>query len=287
MDMDLKQMLVKKLTDISSEYAMTELSYPSFMRCYGYRSQPLSAADAVEGISALLDVATGVKIEVEIEGARNGGEWFGGGRVWEAGSRDSRRFKENVPPGSSGALNAPKVKPAGEVALDTDEIGKADVDWWVRNFWLAYDALREYAISPVFHGLNSTMNSIGPLRQALSLSMSLHRAIIRQGTSIIDKQDVRTMRNHRVVVLSQGPDLALFSHPGVLARLALWLVDTLRDRLPGTITSARTKKKSLPFVLACLDEINSQYVIVGVTGALEFGDVRKKWVHSRLRILLH
>ena len=27
--------------------------------------------------------------------------------------------------------------------------------------------------------------------------MSLHRAIIRQGTSIIDKQDIRTFRGHR------------------------------------------------------------------------------------------
>jgi len=108
--------------------------------------------------------------------------------------------------------------------------------------------------------------------------MSLHRAIIRQGTSIIDKQDIRTMRSHRVVVLSQGPDLALFAHPRVLARLGLWLVDALRDRLPGTkIGGPQNKgKKSLPFVVACLNEKTQTYVVVGIMGALDFGDVRRK-----------
>jgi len=77
------------------------------------------------------------------------------------------------------------------------------------------------------------------------------------------------------VVLTQGPDLALFAHPGVLSRLALWLVDALRDRTPGTNVSTRTKRKSLPFVVACLDEKVGTYIVVGVTAALDFGDTRK------------
>jgi cell division control protein 45 len=120
-------------------------------------------------------------------------------------------------------------------------------------------------------------SSINRLREALLLSMALHRAIIRQGSSIIDKQDIKTMRGHRVVVLTQGPDLALFAHPGVLSRLALWLVDALRDRTPGTVLSgSRSKRKSLPFVVACLDERAGTYVVVGVTAAMDFGDTRKK-----------
>lgn len=86
------------------------------------------------------------------------------------------------------------------------------------------------------------------------------------------------MRSHRVVVLTQGPDLPLFAHPGVLSRLALWLVDALRDRLPGTQVGGRggRKKKSLPFVVACLNEGQKSYVVVGVMAALDFGDTRKK-----------
>ncbi|KAF9049275.1 CDC45-like protein [Hymenopellis radicata] len=261
MDMDLKKVLVQKLNDIAPEYGMVELSYPSFMRCFGYRSQPLSAADAVEGIGALLDVASGVRMEIEVEGARNGGEWFGGGKLWEAPSaaRESKRRRdderENVPPGGEGAQAAkPKTFEEGD-----DEPDKSEVKWWVQNFWMAYDALVD----------------IGPLRQALNLSMSLHRAIIRQGTSIIDKRDIRPMRSHHVVVLSQGPDLNLFAHPGVLSRLALWLVDALRDRMTGSNLGRKSKRKCLPFVVACLNESRGSYMVVGVTAALNFGDVRK------------
>ena len=123
------------------------------------------------------------------------------------------------------------------------------------------------------------ISSINRLREALLLSMALHRAIIRQGSSIIDKQDIKSMRGHRVVVLTQGPDLPLFAHPGVLSRLALWLVDALRDRTPGTVLSgSRSKKKSLPFVVACLDERSGTYIVVGVTAAMDFEDTRKKYV---------
>ncbi|KIM87549.1 hypothetical protein PILCRDRAFT_85952 [Piloderma croceum F 1598] len=237
MDIDLKSTLRSKLEAIAPEYGLLELSYPSFTRCFGYRSPPLSAADAVEAVSALLDVAGGVRMEIEVEGARNGGEWFGGGRVWEVeGARGEREEGEKEE--------------------------KMEVEWWKKNFWTAFDALSD----------------IKPLHEALSLSMSLHRAIIRQGTSIIDKQDIRTMRSHRVVILSQGPDLALFSHPGVLSRLALWLVEALRDRLPGTAVGNRRGgkgRKSLPFVVACLNEREETYIVVGVMAALDFGDVRK------------
>lgn len=108
------------------------------------------------------------------------------------------------------------------------------------------------------------------LRKALSLSMSLHKAIIRQGTSIIDKQDIRTMRGHRVVVLTQGPDLELFSHPRILERLALWLVEAMRDRID------REKQKSLPVVVACLSERRQRYVVVGITASLHFDSIKAK-----------
>lgn len=123
--------------------------------------------------------------------------------------------------------------------------------------------------------------SVTILKESLPLAMALHKAIIRTGTSIIDKQDIKTMRHHHVVVLTQGPDLALFAHPGVLARLALWLVDALRERLEPSSARERAglgsgKKKSLPFVVACLNEVSGTYVVVGVMAAMEFGDVRKK-----------
>ncbi|KAI0780772.1 CDC45-like protein [Trametes elegans] len=254
---DLKLSLRHKLDQLAPEYGLVELSYPSFMRCYGYRSQPLSAGDAVEALAALLDIAGGTRIEIEIQGTRNGGEWFGGGKLWE-GAREGRYRddeRENVPPGV--LANVVKVQANAD---GKDDGEGTDLQWWVKNFWAAYDALSD----------------IERQREAISLSMALHRAIIRQGSSVIDKQDIKTMRGHRVVVLTQGPDLALFAHPGVLARLALWLVDALRDRVePTAAVSARSRRKALPFVVACLNEKAGTYIIVGVTGAPDFDDVRK------------
>jgi len=77
-----------------------------------------------------------------------------------------------------------------------------------------------------------------------------------------------------VVVLTQGPDLALFCHAGVLTRLALWLVDALRDRVPGAVTGP-LRKKVLPVVVACLNESKGRYTVVGVMASLEYGQISK------------
>ena len=137
MDMDLKRQLRDKLDAIAPEYGMVELTYPSFVRCYGYHMQPLSAADAVDALNALLDVATGVRIEVEADGARNGGEWFGSTRVWRAAGR--------------WGVQETKEKASGFGRRSQDEEMVADVEgeqderesWLVRNFWNAFDALEE------------------------------------------------------------------------------------------------------------------------------------------------
>ena len=147
MDIDLKSSLRSKLESIAPEYGLLELSYPSFTRCFGYRSPPLSAADAVEAISALLDVAGGVRMEVEIEGARNGGEWFGGGRVWEVeGRRGERTSAEAVPEGGAEAVGEGRHRIGGvdgEAEDGQEEEGKMEVEWWKKNFWTAFDALSE------------------------------------------------------------------------------------------------------------------------------------------------
>jgi cell division control protein 45 len=140
MDMDLKNSLIQKLNGIAPEYGLVELSYPSFMRCYGFHSQPLSAADAVEGIGALLDVAEGMRMEIEIEGMRNGGEWFGSGKIWEASHSLKGDLKTRSDKGSGNTTN-PQGDPSIEVEEAVDQ--PKDPQWWVKNFWAAYDALTE------------------------------------------------------------------------------------------------------------------------------------------------
>jgi len=127
--------------------------------------------------------------------------------------------------------------------------------------------------SPVTSVANS---SIALLRKSLSLAMTLHRCIIRQGSSLLEKSTIRTLRTFKFCAIKEGPDLRVFAHPSTLSRLALWLMDASRDRWAEK--NARTGKagKALPFVVASLNEDKGTYLVVGVTGAPEFGDVRKK-----------
>lgn len=123
-------------------------------------------------------------------------------------------------------------------------------------------------------------SSVPLLRRSLPLAMALHRAIIRAGSDLLDKSIIRTLRNFRLTILCEGPDLRLFCHPSPLSRLALWLVDATRDRWVEKLARQNAhsggKVKSLPFVVACLNEEKGTFSVVGVTGAPEFGDVRKK-----------
>ena len=115
------------------------------------------------------------------------------------------------------------------------------------------------------------------LPRSLPLAIALQRAILRQCSSILTKKEIRTLRGFRLVKIEEGPDLALFAHPATLTRLTLWLVEATRDRIP-TLGGIRRggKGKGLPFVVACLNEKAGSYIVVGITGAPEFGDIRKK-----------
>ncbi|KAF9532308.1 CDC45 family [Crepidotus variabilis] len=252
MDMDLKKNLVSKLEEVAPEYGLTDYTYESFMKCYGFHTQPLSAADAVEGLDTLLEVAEGIRLEVEIEGTRNGGEWFGVGRIWQPDAQEKRQVAQVEVSKNSKAIDA-----VGMPETQNNSESK-EFDWWERNFWTAYDAI----------------GSIQSLRRSLDLAMSVHRAIHRTGTAIIDRQDIKNMRNHRVILLTQGPDILLFSHYGMLRRLALWLVDALRDRMPVP-ENGQVKRRALPVIVACLNEIKASYIVIGVSASLDFGNVHK------------
>ncbi|WVQ79395.1 hypothetical protein IAT38_001492 [Cryptococcus sp. DSM 104549] len=254
MDRNLKQELPEKLEEVGPEYGLVELSYPSFTRSYGLQLSTLSSADAVEVLSALLDIAVGLKIEVDREGGRGGGEWFGGMMRWSVGTREAE---------TSGAVDEEERNGERGEGGEEGQEKKKEQDWHVTNFWIAYDACEDVAL----------------IRRSLPLAMALHRAIVRAGSDILDKSVIRTLKSFRLAIMSEGPDLRMFSHASTLSRLALWLVDATRDRWMERLNkkNERTgaKVKSLPFVVACLNEDKKTFLISGVTGAPEYGDVRK------------
>lgn len=133
MDIDLKRQLRHQMDTIAPEYGLVDLAYPSFVRSFGFRSQPLCAADVVEGVSALIQAATGVRLEVEAPGDHGGGELFGGGHIWD--------FERKSKPENHAVVT--EFWKAQRPGYAAGEDGVTDVGdkWWIRNFWVALDAL--------------------------------------------------------------------------------------------------------------------------------------------------
>lgn len=134
---------------------------------------------------------------------------------------------------------------------------ESDLASLLPRFWSAYDALSITSESPTL------------LLGALPLAQHLHRAILRTGTSLISKHQIRHLRAFRIAVVKDGPDVRLFTNPGALTKLALWIAEAIRVQereRSDTIKIGRRRATGTPLVLAGLDEDRGLYVVVGTGG---------------------
>jgi cell division control protein 45 len=90
--------------------------------------------------------------------------------------------------------------------------------------------------------------------------MHLHRAILRTGTAILSKNQIRHLRAFRMGIVRDGPDVQLFTHPGALTKLALWVGEAIAEQ------ERDHGRKPTPLVLASLNERRGVYVVVGTGG---------------------
>lgn len=128
------------------------------------------------------------------------------------------------------------------------------------RFFAAYDAL-----SPT---------SPGHLLSAIPSAQHLLRSILRTGSSLLQKNQVRHLRAFRMGVVKEGPDLPLFANsPGALVKLALWVGEAIavNEREKSGATSENGGLPT-PLVLAALDEVRGTYVVVGTGGGIGGGD---------------
>ncbi|KAG9773581.1 Cell division control protein 45-like protein [Exophiala dermatitidis] len=124
------------------------------------------------------------------------------------------------------------------------------------RFFAAYDALAP--------------NHPSHLLAAIPAAQHLLRSILRTGSSLLVKHQIRHLRAFRMGVVKEGPDLALFANsPGALVKLALWVGEAVA-------VNEREKKgpneSATPLVLAALDEARGTYVVVGTGGGIGSGE---------------
>lgn len=138
----------------------------------------------------------------------------------------------------------------GEQREPVDEDGKAEGEEWVRRFWEAYDALE----------------NIEALKHALPTAQHLHKAILRTGTSLIEKRQIRHLRAFRMAVVKDGPDVQMFTHPAALTKLALWVGEAIAEQERDQRGKVGKAGRGTPLVLASLNEARGVFVVVGTGG---------------------
>lgn len=100
------------------------------------------------------------------------------------------------------------------------------------------------------------------LKRGIQLAMKQQQVCIQEATKIITHRLVRTGRKFRYIVLKHSTDLAwLASHPLSLSKLALFIVEAMRD----------TKSAHLPLVLAAFQTQSQLYQVVATNGTTKPG----------------
>lgn len=238
MNMDLKRDLRKKLLECGPLYGLDDI-VPKNIESNGYEGWGFVRSWGWTACLSATDVCTIV------------------GSILEVGKNNMTSLSATNPPQhsqyqSQHSQSQQSRNGDGPVQL-IDEDGTAEGERFVTRFWEAYDAL----------------SSVETLKQALPMAMHLQRAILRTGSALLDKRQIRPLRAFRIAVVKDGPDVALFTHPAALTRLALWLTEAVaeqeRERRGGSLGP-----KGVSLVLASLHEDRGVYIVVG-TGAASGG----------------
>ncbi|OCK76296.1 CDC45-like protein [Lepidopterella palustris CBS 459.81] len=233
MDMELKRGLRERLLKFAPVYGLDGLVPPTshrgetregwgFVRCWGWKAC-LSATDAGVVLGAILEV--------------------GDAKSLTRSSLDAANFAEARQHGEMASVPSDRGNTtANGEGVDITEDAQERI---TARFWTAYDAL----------------SSIDLLVSHISTAQHLHRAILRTGTGLIEKKQIRHLRAFRMAVVKEGPDVQLFTHPGALIKLALWVAEAI-----GELNGVKGKRRGGELVMAGLDDARGVYVVVGLGG---------------------
>jgi cell division control protein 45 len=262
MDMELKRGLRERLLKFAPMYGLDGLVPADdshrhrhegwgFVRSWGWQAC-LSAVDVAVITSAILEVGTEQFYDT-ISAATPQTDFRM--KVFSS-NYNSRMQALPTPPTSHNGDSSPSASQLEQ------EASIMDPDWTTSRFFAAYDAL-----SPSSSALQLLLSHV-PTAQ------HLHRAILRTGSALISKHQIRHLRAFRMGVVREGPDVGLFIHPGALVKLATWISEAI-SVLEAEKGAKRNSDNAL--VLAALDERRGVYVVVGLGG----GDAASGRVRSR------
>ncbi|KAF2436558.1 DNA replication initiation factor-like protein Cdc45 [Tothia fuscella] len=235
MDMELKRGLRERLLRFAPQYGLEALIPPQvsrgmggkegwgFVRCWGWKAC-LSAMDVGVIVGAILEV---------------------GDMDAKLSSSGNTSFPQHNHSSGNNTPRNPEETASNATDLQSAEQARGAVV--LKRFWTAYDAL----------------GKVQDLTKHIITAQHLHRAILRTGTSLLEKKQIRHLRSFRLAVVKEGPDVQLFSHPGALVKLALWVAEAITE------TESSRGRKGGELVVAGLDENRGVYVVVGLGGGAD------------------
>jgi cell division control protein 45 len=168
------------------------------------------------------------------------------GAILEVGDMDEtlKAALDIPPPLARSGRDTPRTQeePSPQTDLQASEAAREEA--LTKRFWAAYDAL----------------SNVSLLTQHIATAQHLYRAILRTGASLLEKKQIRHLRAFRMAVVKDGPDVQLFTHPGALTKLALWVSEAVAE------VEGSKGRKGGELVMASLDEERGVYTVVGLGG---------------------
>ena len=258
MDMEIKRSLRARILKFAEVYNLEGLVPGDdgrtgqqgwgFVRSWGWKAT-LSAVDVAMVVGAILEVGT--------EAA--GGLWDG--KYSGTGGHSTYNTRISAMPTPPHSEDGSQVDPTLHHASEAP-------DWTTSRFFAAYDALAPTA--------SSNTSGVSVIQANISVAQHLHRAILRTGSALIAKKQIRHLRSFKMGVVKEGPDVPLFCHPGALTKLAGWVSEAVAVL---EAEKGRRKRSSADeaLVLGSLDEGRGVYVVVGLgSGGGGKGRVKSK-----------
>ncbi|KAK0946445.1 DNA replication initiation factor cdc45 [Friedmanniomyces endolithicus] len=286
LDLEVKRTLGRRVGKFAEQYGLEGLVPEEsggeggrgwgFVRSWGWRGT-LSAGDVVAIVSAILEVGP-------VNNALNG----------DLGHRDTSQNERSYNHRATALPSPPHSSDSGQNPDDPNPTtsSASSETLTTHRFFAAYDALSPTSTtSSHVHKPQHTHTQQGlpALLTHLPLAQQLSRAILRTGSALISKNQIRHLRSFRLGIVKEGPDLGVFVDPGALVKLGGWVgeaVGVLEAEKRGAGGKGSGKggegEGDGALVLGCLDEGRGVYVVVGLGsggargGGVDGGKVRTK-----------
>lgn len=278
LDMEIKRSLNKRLGKFAEMYGLEGL-VPSdagdgavtvggkegwgFVKSWGWRGT-LSAVDVATVVSAILEV-----------GPANGSMDFAHSSLGRWDNKGNPNYNARVAHGQQRQAGLPSPPHSSDSGLDDSDRGgngSEAPDWSTRRFFAAFDALAPSSSSTTASGAG-----LATLLNSIPIAQDLARAILRTGSALISKKQIRHLRAFRMGVVREGPDVPTFTHPGALVKLGGWvreavcILEAEKGHKAGGAKQGKHGGEGDALVLAALDEGRGVYVVVGLGGGSGLG----------------